>query len=151
MFTLVPSSFFDPGREREALAAVALLKESDIVRHIDIPQYDAVLVYSVDEDSVSVLPEMAEMLARLPACPTYNKILCSLNNGYISIAIAQGKTLLLANSYKAEDFTTAQYYIFLAAKSLQINPEVSTIYWMSAPQTSEVMSLYRYFKAVEIL
>lgn len=148
MFTLVPTNFFNPDKEREALAGVARLGEDCAVRHIDIPQYDAVLVYSVDGDSVVSAPEIAGILDKLPDCPAYNKILCSLRDGRMSIAIAQGKSLLLANSFTAPDFTTAEYYIFLAVKSLQINPEVSTICWLTELEPGQEMSLYRYFKSV---
>ena len=148
MFTLVPTNFFNPDKEREALAGVARLGEDCAVRHIDIPQYDAVLVYSVDEDSVVSAPEIAGILDKLPDCPAYNKILCSLRDGRLTIAIAQGKSLLLANSFAAPDFTTAEYYIFLAVKSLQINPEVSTICWLTELEPGQEMSLYRYFKSV---
>lgn len=151
MFTLVPTNFFNLDKEREALAGVARLGEDCAVRHIDIPQYDAVLVYSVDGDSVVSAPEIAGILDKLPDCPAYNKILCSLRDGRLTIAIAQGKSLLLANSFAAPDFTTAEYYIFLAVKSLQINPEVSTICWTTALDKSEEMSLYRYFKSVIVL
>ena len=148
MFTLVPTNFFNPDKEREALAGVARLGEDCAVRHIDIPQYDAVLVYSVDGDSVVSAPEIAGILDKLPDCPAYNKILCSLRDGRLSIAIAQGKSLLLANSFAAPDFTTAEYYIFLAVKSLQINPEVSTICLLTELEPGQEMSLYRYFKSV---
>ena len=148
MFTLVPTNFFNPDKEREALAGVARLGEDCAVRHIDIPQYDAVLVYSVDGDSAVSAPEIAGILDKLPDCPAYNKILCSLRDGRLSIAIAQGKSLLLANSFTAPDFTTAEYYIFLAVKSLQINPEVSTICWLTELEPEQEMSLYRYFKSV---
>ena len=148
MFTLVPTYFFHPDKEREALAGVARLGEDCAVRHIDIPQYDAVLVYSVDGDSVVSAPEIAGILDKLPDCPAYNKILCSLRDGRLTIAIAQGKSLLLANSFAAPDFTTAEYYIFLAVKSLQINPEVSTICWLTELEPGQEMSLYRYFKSV---
>lgn len=148
MFTLVPTNFFNPDKEREALAGVARLGEDCAVRHIDIPQYDAVLVYSVDGDSVVSAPEIAGILDKLPDCPAYNKILCSLRDGRLTIAIAQGKSLLLANSFTAPDFTTAEYYIFLAVKSLQINPEVSTICWLTELEPGQEMSLYRYFKSV---
>jgi len=148
VFTLVPSSFFDPASERKALEEVASLKGSSEVRHIEIPEYDTVLIYDTDEDSSVSGPEMAALLNRLGECQEYNKILCSFRDSRLYIAIAQGKTLLLANSYEAQDFTTAEYYIFLAVKSLQINPEMSTICWLSKLDADEEMSLYRYFKAV---
>ena len=148
MFTLVPSNFFNPEEEREALEGVAQFGKDCAVKHIDIPQYDAVLVYSTDEDSIVSTNEMAGILSRLPDCPAYNKILCSIIGDMLHIAIAQGKSLLLANCFMIQDFTTAEYFIFLAVKSLQINPEVSTICWASDLEPPQEMSLYRYFKAV---
>ena len=67
------------------------------------------------------------------------------------MAVAQGKNLLIANSWNIQDFTTAEYYIFLTIKSLQINPEMSAICWLSSLDAEEEMSLYRYFKSVNIL
>lgn len=150
MFTLVPSRFFDPSAARDILAEVGEVGESDQIRHISIPQYDAVLIYNQDEDSVLVSqPEIHTILEALPACRDYNKIVCSIRDWKLYIAIAQGKSLLLANSYPIQDFTTAEYYIFLAMKSLQLNPQMSTICWMTPLDADEEMSLYRYFKAVE--
>lgn len=149
MFTLVPSNFFDASLEREALAQVAEVEKGDSVGHIDIPQYDAVLIYSIDAGGISTGPgPICDILKSLPDCTEYNKILCSIEDRQLYIAIAQGKSLLLANAYKVQDFTTAEYYIFLALKSLQLNPEVSTICWMSDLDAEDEMSLYRYFKAV---
>lgn len=148
MFTLVPSSFFDPASERKALEEAGMVKEGSEIRHMEIPEYDAVLIYDMDEDSAVYGQEMARLLKNLGNCQEYNKILCSIRDRRLYLAIAQGKTLMLANSYGAQDFTTAEYYIFLAVKSLQINPEMSTICFMSQLDADEEMSLYRYFKAV---
>ena len=95
------------------------------------------------------MPGIYDILTGLPDCREYNKILCSIEGDTLNLAIAQGKNLLLANWYRIQDFTTAEYYIFLAMKSLQLNPEVSTICWKSRLSQEEEMSLYRYFKAVE--
>jgi len=160
--TLVPSHFFDPANARDVLAEVADLEESDIVGSVAIPVYDAVLIYcssdirpEVSENDISgkeiPLPEMYYILKGLPSCPEYNKILCSWRGDYLFMGIAQGRTLLLANVYPASDFITVEYYIFLAMKSLQLNPEVSTICWRCDIGPVNEMSLYRYFKAVEQL
>ena len=150
MFTLVPSQFFDPATAHKALAEVADVKEEMELAHLDIPQYDAVLVYTVDGDSVVVdgTPEIYKLLMQLPDCPEYNKILCSISGDHLHLAVAQGKNLMLANSFPVQDFTTAEYYIFLTMKSLQLNPEISTICWRSPLEAEDEMSLYRYFKAV---
>ena len=152
MFTLVPSQFFDPASAREALAEVADLAEGQAVGHLDIPHYDAVLVYAKDGDSVvDDTPPIYALLSRLPDCPEYNKILCGILDDTLYLAVAQGKSLLLANSFPARDFTTAEYFIFLSLNSLQLNPEISTICWLSQLDAEDEMALYRYFKAVEYL
>ena len=152
MFTLVPSQFFNPAAAREALAEVGELKEGTEVAYLDIPHYDAVLVYAKDGDSVvDGAPPIYALLSRLPDCPEYNKILASYRDGTLHLAVAQGRTLQLANVYKAVDFTTAEYFIFLSLNSLQLNPEISTICWLSRLDAEDEMALYRYFKAVEYL
>ena len=149
MFTLVPSHFFDPSAARDALSEVADLKEGDRIGHLEIPQYDAVLVYTADGDSAVVEPPLiGRLLQRLPDCPEYNKILCARQDGRLHLAVAQGKSLLLANSFPAADFTTAEYYLFLSLNTLQLNPEISTVCWLSPLEPEEEMSLYRYFKSV---
>lgn len=148
MFTLVPVNFFDPAAAREALSEVAQLKDGDKIQYREVPQYGAVLIY-VSGGSHDDLPEIFYILRDLPACTEYNKLLCSWKDGTLSMAVAQGKSLLLANSYPAPDFTTAQYYIFLALKSMQLNPEVTTIHFRHSLPEDAQMSLYRYFKSVE--
>ena len=166
--TLVPEAFFDPASARETLSAVVPLRSTDAVASVSVPESGAVLLYSnsMDEslsrviaqtvlttagESVPVYPELYYILKGLPLCPEYNKILASYRDGTLHLAVAQGRTLQLANVYKAVDFTTAEYFIFLALKTLQVNPEISTICWRTPLEPSEEMSLYRYFKAVEVL
>ena len=167
-FALVPNNFFDPSTARQSLSESVPLRDSDAVENVAIPAYGAVLVYSnsldatlsraisqtvytTSGDSVRVLPEMYYILRDLGSCPDYNKIMASYVDGYLHLAIAQGKSLLLCNSYQAVDFTTAEYFIFLAMKKLQLNPELSTICFRTPLSQEQEMSLYRYFKAVESL
>ena len=72
-------------------------------------------------------------------------------DGYLYLVVAQGKSLLLCNSFKAPDFTTAQYFIFLALKKLQLNPEMSTLFFRTPLEEEQEFSLYRYFRSVERL
>lgn len=147
--TLVPTHFFNATSAREILGEVVALKESDAVKWAEVPQYDAVLVYAVENERIEALPELFYVLQELPRCLDYNKIVASHKEGRLYLAIAQGGSLLLANVFEAPDFTTAEYYIFLALKQLQLNPEVSTICMRSLVGPEEEMSLYRYFKSVE--
>lgn len=145
---LVPSAFFDPASAREVLSRTVELDQEDKVEYISLPEFSAELVYSLfDED----YPEMYYLLKKLPEIPEYNKILASYGDGVLTLVISQGDNLLLANTFQAADFTTAEYFLFMAVKKLQLNPEVSTVSFMTPLSGEEEMSLYRYFKAVESL
>ena len=137
-FTIVPANFFDPARSFSVLGRPAAV--------VELPRYRAFFVYDA---SLEAAPELCGMLERLPDAPGYNKILCAWRGGKLSLAIGQGKQLLLANEYKAPDFTTAEYFIFLALKSLQMNPEVSGVRFTHALEAAQELSLLRYFKSVE--
>ena len=144
------------------------LKDEDPVDFVEVPDQAAVLVYSnaigetlskvisetvlcSDGSRVKPLPEIYYMLRDLRDVAEYNKIIASYMDGYLYLVIAQGKTLLLCNSFRAPDFTTAEYFIFLALKKLQLNPEVSTICFRTPLDEDQELSLYRYFRSVEHL
>ena len=141
---LVPSAFFDAASAREILSRTVLLDVDDEIGYISLPEFSAELVYSLSEE-----PELYHVLKALSGIGEHNKIVASYGDGILSLAIAQGEELLLANVYEAADFTTAEYFIFLAVRKLQLNPEVSTINFLTGLTPEQEMSLYRYFKSVE--
>ena len=163
---LLPSHFHDPSQSRKNLSDVVNLREEDVVDSVDVPGNAAVMLYSnsigetlskvisetvlkVDGSKAVPRPELYYMLSELGNLQDYNKIMASYADGYLYLVIAQGKSLLLCNSFAAPDFTTAEYFIFLAMKKLQLNPEVSTITFRTSLNEEQEMSLYRYFKNVE--
>ena len=97
------------------------------------------------------MPELYFLIKDIDKCQDYNKIFASYMDGFLHLVVAQGKTLLLANIFQAQDFTTAEYFIFLALKKLQLNPEVSTIVFRTPVSYDNEMSLYRYFRSVEVV
>ena len=163
---LVPTQFFIPEKARELLDDVVNIGINDTVEFVEVPHLASVLVFSnvigetlskvisetvlrLDGSKARLLPEMYFILEQLPSLKEYNKILASYMDGVLYLAIAQGKTLLLCNSFHAPDFTTAEYFIFMAMKKLQLNPEVSTISFRTPLSEDDEMSLYRYFKSVD--
>ena len=163
---LVPQQFHKPEISRQILSHVADVTDSDPVEYVPVPQFASVLVYSnaigeslsrvisdmvlrTDGSRTAPLPELYHMLQCLNLISDYNKILASYKDGYLYLVIAQGNTLLLCNSYQAQDFTTAEYFIFLAMKKLQLNMEMSSVYFRTELAEEEEISLYRYFKNVE--
>lgn len=166
--TLVPAHFFAPERASEMLADVVGSEGSASVEYVAVPHLAAVLVYSdtvggmlskvlsetvmhTDGSKSRPLPELYYMLEQLQDIQDYNKILASYMDGHLYLVIAQGKSLLLCNAFAADDFTTAEYFLFLAMKKLQLNPEVSTVFFRTPLHEDQEMSLYRYFKNVEQL
>ncbi len=165
---LVPASFFDKSAMRRSLADTVILDESDEVRHVALPEYAAELVYSLsigemlsrtiahavcdtEGRTAEVFPEMYCILKDLTEITEHNRIVASYAAGFLHLGISQDRNLLLANVFRAEDFTTAEYFLFMAVKRLQLNPEVSSVYFRTPLAEDERMSLYRYFKSVERL
>lgn len=162
---LVPEPFFNPASAREALEEVVALAPQDVVEYVPVPSLASILVYSnsigeslskalantvlpTSGEPVKVLPEMYYMLKELDSLREYNKIVASWADGWLHLVIAQGKSLSLANTFPAQDFTTAEYFLFLSMKRLQLNPEVSTVCFRTPLTPEAEMSLYRYFKSV---
>ena len=167
-FTLVPEHFFEPLSAKALLSEVTDLGDRDYVAFDTVPELKSVLVYSntigeslsrvvagtvlrSDGETAVVLPEIRYMLAALQDIPEYNKVVASFADGYLYLVIAQGRSLLLCNSFKVPDFVTAEYFIFLAMKKLQLNLEMTVVYFRTPLSPGEEMSLYRYFKAVDYL
>ena len=149
---LVPSAFFDAASAREILSRTVLLDKDEKIEYISLPEFSAELVYSLSVDidsSEDTIPELYYVLKAISGVAEHNKIVASYRDGVLSLAIAQGSDLLLANVFEAADFTTAEYFIFMAVRKLQLNPEVSTIHFLTPLSPEEEMSLYRYFRSVE--
>lgn len=145
-FTLVPSEFFSPQSAGDILSKVVPLAEGEPLSFLEIPAYDAVFVYAGDERPVAY-----DMVQSLFKIGDYNKIVVCHRDGELSLVIAQGSQLKLCNVFPAADFTTAQYFIFLSLKNLQLNPQLSTLYYVGGLAQEHAISLYNYFKNVEVL
>ena len=163
---LVPSAFYCEASAGELLSETVALESGDAVAGIPVPEYSAVLVYSLsigemlsgaisaavkdgDGNSVPVLPEMYYILKDLGRLSEHNRIVASFGGGYLHLGIAQGDNLLLANVFRAADFTTAEYFLFMTIRRLQMNPEVSSVHFRTPLSDEMEMSLYRYFRSVE--
>ena len=144
--TLVPSSFYDKDCAREYLAQVVDIAPGAEISSVFLAQFDAWFIYEGQRE-----PALLQVLRRLLDISEYNKILCDWDGATLSLAIAQGKTLLLSNTFPATDFVTLTYYVMLSLKSLQLNPEVSSICFIREISMEDRVMLYHYFKEVKVL
>ena len=148
-FTLVPEAFFDKEKTYQILAEAVRLKETDKVYYKELPEQKAVLVYAADTESD--LPPVAGLIGALGRIADHNKVVAAVENGTVSIALAEGDRLLLANSYPAPDAVTAEYFLFATLKQFQLNPAVSTVYFLGEAPYELLNDLFRHFKGVERL
>ena len=152
---LVPLGLFDPKTARAMLVELVDLTEDEEVDFIDVPSYDAVLVYAVPPHAVKdggrYIPELYRLLSASVKIDEYNRIVASWSDGRLYLVVAQGRTLLFCNSFEAKQFTDAEYFLFLVLSRLQLNPEVSSVFFRTSPGEVEEKSLCRYFKSVGYL
>ena len=144
---------------------IVYVAEDDAVEYVAMPESGNVMVFSrsigetlsrVMADTVvrsdgykaRILPELYFILREVGSVREYNRIVASYADGWLYLAVSQGRTLQLCNVFRAADFTTAEYYIFLVMKKLQLNPEISPVYFRTPLEPEQEMSLYRYFKDV---
>lgn len=165
-FTLVPSSCFSEEQARYFLSDAVSLDEEDEVLWSLNEAVGAVEIWAREKGrlvpvvkgmleknggEVEVRPELHFMLEEGLKLEPYNKIVASYAEGTLYLVIFQGKNLLLCNHFDAMEFTTAQYFIFRALKSFQINPETATLFFRTALSAEEEMALYQYVKEVKAL
>ena len=147
---LVPAQFFEPSSARAMLVETADVDESDEVSSVPVPWCDAVLVFAhpAGDDS---LPELYHLLKASESISDHNRILASYHEGRLYLVVVEDRSLKICNSFAAMDFVTAEYFLFMVLKRLQMNPEISSVHFMTPLTGGQKMSLYRYFKSVEQL
>lgn len=127
------------------MSQAAELDENDKVKYQELPQYKAVLVYAGKE------PGIASLIGILSNISDFNKLSAAYDGKYVDIALAMGDDLKIANSYPAQDETTAEYFILSVLKRFQVNPKVTTIYLSGKVPFKLHNDLFRIFKGVEKL
>lgn len=151
-FTLVPSDFFSPEDSHKILSEVVPLQDTDIVKYMELPDYKAVLIYVPNStDKRASEPPIAELLRFTPSISGHNRLAVTLEEGYIYIVLAEGDKLLLANAYPATDIVTAEYFIFATLQEFQINPRMTTIYFLGEVPSGLTEEMFRHFHSVEFV
>ncbi len=160
-FTLVPSSLYRKDDEKRILSLIHKIEEMDEVMSIELPEHEAVLIYAVPnaitsrifkiQKKAKYFPIIHSMIKSMSHNKDNNKVCIHLSKNHIHIVATEREKLLLANSYPAKDFVTAQYYIFLVIKEVMFNPEFTTLQVMGNITKSEKKDLSKYFKGINII
>lgn len=162
-FTLVPLQMLEKDGAEEYFYKLFEPREGERIMACRVPYPDAAVVYAVPssdkvvEAAGSVFgavpePEACWLLRRLQTLDGFhNRVIASYEEGLLTLAVAEGERLLLCCGYDAPDFVTALYFIFMALKEFQFNPEVTVIHFRDGIGEEEQMMLYKYFNGVEVL
>lgn len=157
-FTLIPTHLYIKGEEKRILSQIHKIGELDEVMSVEIPQYQATLIYAIPNSVTSRIfkiqkkaryyPSVYGMIQRMLNNSDNNKICVCFSKEDVHITAAEGNRLLLANSYPAKDFVTALYYLFLVIKEVMFNPEFTTLQVMGTLTKGQTKDLSKYFKGI---
>ena len=154
-FTLVPTAFFQKEKEKQLLefntGTVGGLIES-----MEIPELDAVMIYSVDE-------HIRELTARFPnarifpSAALFAKYAYAQSDrtekefhiyhtpGFMLLAVMQGKKLLLLNHYPVHTDEDILYYTSNAALRLDLDMENTRVRLYEMPLREYLENLFSHY------
>ena len=144
-FTSAPKQMAKP----EYLTEIFELDSNESIGTCELPQYNAMLYFA--ETAAKQTPLIYVLLEQLGKIKEHNKLAVSYSKEKerVYITAAQGDMLLLANSYKVTDFTTAFYYISLVTQQAMFNPHLTQINVLGELAKYEKILLNTYYKGIE--
>ena len=152
IFTLVPAEVYTPEIAREALAGQFPLNGDVQVQAVALEKEGAMVVYPSGAQMEGVLPFAVRMMEEASSVKEYNKVVFhySAEKRLSHTIIYIGEELKLANSFKADSFESALYFLFLAIKGLQMNPRQCTVR-VCCNITKEQEGIFsRFFKGFQV-
>ncbi len=154
-YCMIPSEFFKKEEAMNMLGKLHQITDADEVLYVDIPEQKGELVYSIPtsittnitrcQKNAEFYPISYFLLDKISLLIDNNKILVHFSNNIVHIVAAERDKLLLANSYPASDFDTAQYYVFLVTKEVMFNPEQTVLHVSGDVTAEQEKKLKRYF------
>lgn len=144
-FTLVPRAFFNASEPSQLLSQLVHLEKDDKIEYIELPEYEAVLVYC------NTMPAVYRLICALTGISDSNRMVLQYDGSLLSLVIAQGGRLLMANSFEAPGFTTALYYAVGALGQFGIKPADVVVRYSGNLESEWQETLQRYFKDIEKL
>lgn len=160
-FTLVPTTLYNKENEKIILSQIHRVEEMDEVMSLELPEHEATLIYAIPnaissrvfkiQKKAKYYPIIYPMIRKMSEYKENNKVCIHLSKNHIHIVATERDRLLLAGSYPAQDFVTAQYYIFLVIKEVMFNPEFTTLQVMGELTKTQKKDLAKYFKGVNII
>ena len=158
-YTLIPKHLYKKGEELQYITKLYQLEDVEEIDIIEDLENKIVILFAVNSTILNLLREIQPSFRIFPAIfpamkhlvnfHEINKIFFKYNKGETSIIAFEGKRLLFCNNFPAQHFNTALYYLFLAVKQIQFNPEQTTIFVSGSIPEIELMNMTKYFSKIK--
>lgn len=153
-FTLIPKELYTPQCGEEALNAQFSLKGSYIYKDYCFESAGAVIAFAIkkeNNENGASLPFVVKLLEESLTISNYNRVVFhySKERKLAHIIICTGEELKLANSFKADSFESALYFLFLSIQQLQMNPKQCIVRVCSEIESQQEDTIKRFFNGVE--
>lgn len=154
LFTLVPQELYTPQLGKEALCNQFNLKEGYTFKECRLAGTNAIMAFALQtqqEETADTFPFAVKLIEECYSITGYNKVVFHYSNSkkISHTIIATGEELKIANSFKAESFESALYFLFLSIQQLQMNPRQCTVKVCSAITDEQEETIARFFSGVE--
>ncbi|MDD4639021.1 MAG: DUF3822 family protein, partial [Bacteroidales bacterium] len=158
-YALIPKHLYKAGEELGQLGKLHKLDDLEEIDVVEIPGKDIVVLFAVNstfinllktkQPSFSIFPSIYTPLLSLPTLYDYNKVYFNYSKGQLHLIIYEGVSLIYCNSFPATYFNTALYFLFLALKQTQFNPEQTTVFVSGNIPDTDILQLSKYFSKIK--
>ncbi len=158
-YTAIPAKLHKKGEELKILGKIHKLDDLDEINTVKVLKENMVILFAVNSTFLNLVknyhpdfkiyPSVFLNLTYLPLYEEYNKLSFNYLKGAVSIVAAEGDKIIYCNSFPAYHFNSALYFLFLALKEVQFNPETSTVYINGNIRDLEIYDMAKYFARIK--
>ncbi|MDR0737884.1 MAG: DUF3822 family protein [Prevotellaceae bacterium] len=158
---LIPSSLFHPNHLRTYLEFVVPFDELDEIHYKSLPAFDAVNVFTIPGPLANIIHrhqaravffnQHIPLIHLLSKQQPHNAILLHVSHAQASFAVYAEGRFVLSNTFSAETFTDALYYLGYILKQWKLYPENTTVYLSGIVSNDDATLLQRYYPNIQNL
>lgn len=158
-YALIPKHLYKVGEDLQQLGKLHRLDDLEEIDLIELPGKNIIILFAVNSTFINLLktkqtefsiyPSIYPPLLSLPSFYDYNKVYINYTKGQIHIIIYEGTSLIYCNSFPAAYFNTALYFLFLALRQTQFNPEQTTVFVSGSINETDILQLSKYFSKIK--
>ena len=162
-FTLVPESLLHPGDEQTYFKMNFKNHSNLEVKHSHINVFSLFTVYGIDRELQAVLTHLFQdpkiihhseillhSILRIGRNDSNKKLLLNIRKNDIDILIAEGKKVILLNSFNRNSEEDVLYYLLFTCEQLNIDTESISVYLSGEiePESALYKLLYKYIRKI---